>query len=126
MRRLAGFAATLTLAACAAPQAGPPVIAPPPPQLYRSQSGLDRVLGQNADAVVRLFGAPELDVREGNSRRLQFGSAICVLDAYLYPERSGAMPRVTHIDARDRQGRDFDRASCIAALSRREEAQSIP
>lgn len=125
MRQAAGLTVMLMLAACAAPQAAPPVSAPPP-QLYRTQSGLDRVLGQNADAIVRLFGAPELDSREGNSRRLQFGSAICVLDAYLYPERPGAMPRVTHIDARDRQGRDFDRASCIAALSRREEAQSIP
>lgn len=113
------------LAGCAVPERAPPVVAPPPPLYQRPlpQQGLDRVMGQTAAALVRLFGAADLDVREASSRKLQFGSGICVLDAYLYPLQPGREPVVTHIDARDLQGRDFDRASCIAALARRDAAQ---
>jgi hypothetical protein len=46
-----------------------------------------------------------------------------VLDAYLYAPRAGAEPVVTHVDARLADGRDMDRASCVAALSRRQEAR---
>src|SRR6185295_16936104 len=104
----------------AAPPVRPPV-APPPP-LY-STNGLESVMGQSARALVALFGNPDLDVREGPARKLQFLGPACVLDAYLYPPRQGAEPLVTHVDARQPDGRDFDRASCVAALSRREEAR---
>jgi len=46
-----------------------------------------------------------------------------VLDAYLYPPGPGREPVVTHVDARLPSGDDIDRASCIAALSRRKEAR---
>jgi hypothetical protein len=48
---------------------------------------------------------------------------VCVLDAYLYPPAAGKEPVVTWIDARRPTGEDFDRASCIAALTRRGEAR---
>ena len=100
----------LLLAACAtAPQGSLPVTPP-----VVSTSGLERVLGQNAQTLIRLFGEPELDVREQTARKLQFVSAICVLDAYLYPR--GREPLVTYVDARQPDGRDIDRASCVAAL----------
>ena len=67
----------------------------------------------------RLFGNPGLDIREGDARKLQFLGPACVLDLYLYPSRRGAEPVVTHVDARLPDGRDMDRASCVAALSRR-------
>jgi hypothetical protein len=63
-----------------------------------------------------LFGKADLDVREGAARKLQFASPACVLDTYLYPPAAGGEPIVTHIDARLPDGRDFDRASCVAAL----------
>ena len=74
------------------------------------------IIGQNAAALTRQFGQPALDIREGTARKLQFESAVCVLDAYLYPPAAGGDPIVTHVDARLPDGRDLDRASCIAAL----------
>ena len=68
-----------------------------------------------ADRPVR---QPDLDLREGPARKLQFLGPACVLDAYLYPPRSGrGEPVVTYVDARQPDGRDMDRASCVAALT---------
>jgi hypothetical protein len=114
------------LAGCVAPvreTAAPPVRPPPPPPPVYSNNGLEGVMGQNARALTALFGTPDLDVREGPARKLQFLGPACVLDAYLYPSREGAEPIVTHVDARLPDGRDMDRASCVAALSRREQAR---
>ena len=99
----------------------PPVQLPPPP-VY-STHGLESVMGRNARAVIALFGAPDLDLREGNARKLQFLGPACVLDVYLYPPQSGGDPIATHVDARLPDGRDMDRSSCAAALSRRQEAR---
>lgn len=108
------------LAGCvSAPREAPPVPVPvvqaPSP---RASTGLESVMGHNARALVALFGTPGLDIREGTARKLQFLGPICVLDLYLYPSRRGAEPLVTHVDARLPDGRDMDRASCVAALSR--------
>lgn len=97
----------------------PPQAIAPPRTAPVVQSGLNRVMGQNAQALKALFGDPDLDVREASARKLQYVSSICVLDAYLYPPAAGREPVVRYIDARLPNGDDFDRASCIAALSRR-------
>jgi hypothetical protein len=102
----------------------PPVhrpAAPPPPRptpTY-SISGLEGVIGRTARYVEEQFGKPQLDVQEGAGRKLQFASTVCVLDLYLYKRAGGGEPVVTYIDARQPDGRDFDRASCVAALSQR-------
>lgn len=83
-----------------------------------SSVGLERVMGQDAAGLTRLFGQPDADTREGDARRLQFAGRFCVLDAYLYPK--GGEPRVTWLDAREPDGSSIDRASCVAALTRRE------
>lgn len=93
-----------------------------PPPAYTTH-GLESVIGRGARALIALFGPPDLDAREGPARRLQFLGPACVLDAYLYPPRAGAEAIVTHVDARLPDGRDMDRASCAAALSRRPEAR---
>jgi hypothetical protein len=114
--------ATATLAGCAtAPRSAPPVRSTPPPVAAapRPLAGLEAVMGRNARALVALLGDPGLDVREGPARKLQFLGPACVLDAYLYPPRGGGEPVVTHIDTRQPDGRDIDRASCVAALSLR-------
>ena len=105
--------------AASAPQ---PTPAPGPARTY-STSGLEAVMGRTARALVTLFGDADLDVREGSARKLQFLGPACVLDAYLYPPAAGGEPVVAHIDARLPDGRDMDRASCIAALSRRPQAR---
>ena len=76
-------------------------------------------MGRDAGALEAQFGRPGLDVREGSARKLQFANQTCVLDAYLYPPRQGAEPVVTHVDARLPDGRDTDRAGCVASLSAR-------
>jgi len=116
--------AGLGLAGCVPPPAAaPPSAALPPPSAY-TPVGLEAVLGANMAALVAQFGAPDLDVREGPARKLQFLAPACVLDAYLYPPRGGrGEPVVTHIDARLPDGREMDRSSCVAALSRRREAR---
>ncbi len=81
--------------------------------------GLEAVMGQDAAHLTSTFGQPDADVREGSARKLQFSSAICILDAYLYPGTDRAEPRVTWVDARQRDGSSIDRASCVAALTRR-------
>jgi len=122
---IAAMAGAALAAGCVAPaREAPPVRAPaPPPAPTYSTLGLESVIGQSARALVALFGNPDLDVREGAARKLQFLGPACVLDAYLYPPRAGADPIVSHVDARLPDGRDIDRSSCVAALSRRREAR---
>jgi len=114
----------LTLGACATAIATPPrpvAITRSPPMI---KNGLDRVLGQTARGLVALFGEADQDVREAEgARRLQFAGPICILDAYLYAPRTGAEGEATYIDARQPDWRDIDRASCVAALTRRKEAR---
>lgn len=98
------------------PAPRPAPVAPVPDETVRD---LDAVMGRGARALTALFGAPGLDVREGNARKLQFLGAACVLDIYLYPPRGGGDPVAAHVDARLPDGRDTDRAGCVAALSRR-------
>ena len=114
------------LAGCVPPatQAPPPVTAAPPPPRAYAPAGLEAVLGATAAALAAQFGQPDLDAREGPARKLQFLGPACVLDAYLYPPRGGrGEPVVTHVDARLPDGREMDRSSCVAALSRRQAAQ---
>ena len=108
----------LGLSACAAPSIAPPVAGRTSLPNYPTM-GLERVLGQNAAGLTALFGKPDADVREGPARKLQFAGPICVLDTYLYP-KDGGEPRVTYLDAREPDGSTIDRASCVAALTRRE------
>jgi hypothetical protein len=98
----------------------------PPPQLHRSVPGLriqnlpglEGVIGATRTQLARQFGAPRLDVIEGDVRKLQFTGAPCVLDVYLYPAAPGLEPEAAYVDARSANGRDVDRAGCVAALRR--------
>ncbi len=112
---------SIALAGCATTGSAPAVRRDmtPVPTNARVAAGLERVVGQNAAALVSLFGKPDADVSEGAGRKLQFAGAACVLDAYLYPKGSST-PTVTYIDSRQPDGSPIDRASCIAALSRRD------
>jgi hypothetical protein len=116
----------LALGACVPqtqrPEPGRASAPPAEPQPY-PRAGLESVIGRTARVLVEEFGPPQLDARDGPARKLQFLSPVCVLDAYLYPPRGGGEPIVTHVDARLPDGREMDRASCVAALSRRPQAR---
>jgi hypothetical protein len=81
--------------------------------------GLEGVIGVDSTALQRMFGAPRLDVWEGDARKLQFSGEACVLDVYLYPARPGVAPTSTYVDARRASdGLDVDRAACVKALKK--------
>ncbi len=113
MRRLLLLSISLLLAACAtAPKQAPPE------QVRESPKGHGELIGKSADDLVRMFGAPALQIREGNSLKLQFRDPQCALDAYLYPD--GNEPyRVTYVDTRTRAMAAIDQAVCIRSLEAR-------
>jgi len=93
---------------------------PPPAAHVQSLPGLQGVIGASAPELQRLFGAPRLDVVEGDAHKLQFTGTACVLDVYLYPPAPGQAPRASYVDARrGTDARDVDRAACVAALRKR-------
>lgn len=90
-----------------------------PPRAARLQMmpGLENVVGVDADALGRQFGQARLDVWEGDARKLQYSGQACVLDIYLYPVEGYKEPIATYVDARRASdGREVDRAACVAAL----------
>ena len=89
------------------------------PEMMAPQ-GLEGVIGQDAAMLARRFGTPRLDVTEGDAQKLQFSGTSCVLDIYLYPQRPGAAPVASHVEARQRQGgAAVDRGACIREVERR-------
>ena len=84
--------------------------------------GLERVIGQDAAGLIRLFGQPDADVREGSARKLQFqrrasASSTPISTPRARPSRASPMSTRAQPD-----GSAIDRASCVAALTRREGA----
>jgi hypothetical protein len=115
MRRFAPLSVTLLLAACAtAPRTTTTTTttAPAIPPSFHTQGD---IIGLTAPELVQRFGTPALQIREGDSLKLQFRGRLCVLDAYLYP--TGTAPyRVTYVDARTASLGQVDQALCIASL----------
>ena len=122
MRLYPGALMLLALAGCVRTAAEAPPAAAPPPPAYTTV-GLEGVIGATARTLVAQFGRPDLELREGQARKLQFLAPACVLDAYLYPPRGGGEPVVTHVDARLPDGREMDRSSCVAALTARQQVR---
>jgi hypothetical protein len=88
-----------------------------------NRAGLEGVLGHDARGLEALLGKPSLDVQESDARKYQFSSDICVLDVYLYPPSRGREPVATWVDARLPDGREMDRASCVAAMISRQQVR---
>lgn len=99
------------------PAAGPPA-APAAKPVARIQSapGLEGVIGASPEAVIRQFGQPRLDIREEDARKLQWSGTACILDVFFYPPPGGGQQAATYVEARRGDGREVDRAACIAAL----------
>lgn len=119
MRVPIAAALLVLLAGCGGATVPRPVVraAPPLPVPQPGMAALTTVMGQSANALIAQFGRPQLDVSEGIARKLQFGGPICVLDAYLYPSKSGRGDAiVTFAETRQRNGGPIDQSSCAAAL----------
>jgi hypothetical protein len=136
IRTLSSIALLALLAGCGpvAPVAStpPPLKAPSPslilppltPEKMEQRSavvhmlpGLEGVIGATPAELSRLFGAPRLDVLEGDARKLQFAGEPCVLDVYLYPKTKGGEPQATYTEARRASdGASMDSVACVAAL----------
>jgi hypothetical protein len=130
---LISLAITPLLSACVSSGRGPIIVPdgaasrPAPsaqttraPAQLMGRAGLEGVIGAGEAQLRRQFGDPQLEVSEGDARKLQFAGEACVLDVFLYPERPDATPTATHVEARRASdGRDVDRAACARALRRR-------
>ena len=113
MRRYLAFSLALVVAACAPrPQQAP---APQPPA-QQPQQETSSLVGLSPQELVGRFGRPALQIREGNSMKLQFRGTRCVMDAYLYPSGTAGALKVTHIDTRLPSGGDIDQAACVFSL----------
>lgn len=89
------------------------------PQVMAPQ-GLDGVIGASAEALLKRFGTPRIDLTEGDARKLQFAGAQCVLDIFIYPVSAVAQPTATHVAARQRQGgAAADPGACIREVEQR-------
>ena len=116
MRYFALAAALLLNAACATTPTPAPV-APVRPVATQPQRG--GLIGLTPTEVGARFGRPRIQVREGDGTKVQFATARCILDLYLYSAGSGGVAKVTHVDARTPDGRDTDQSRCIADLEAR-------
>ena len=96
--------------------ARPPVHRTPPAIQILAAPGLEGVIGATSADLIRQFGAARLDVWEGDARKLQFSGTACILDIYLYPGTRDREPQASYVDAHRSDGRDVDRAACVAAL----------
>jgi hypothetical protein len=118
VKAIAAVSALVLLSACGGGGViPPPGRAAPVPVPQPGMAALTTVMGASANALTAQFGRPLLDVTEGSARKLQFGNGTCVLDAYLYPPKSGrGEPVVTFAETRQRDGSPIDQASCAAAI----------
>ncbi len=106
-----------TAVAVASPVRRPAPPITPPPAKIQALPGVEGVIGATTAQLMREFGKPRLDVWEGDARKLQFTGTPCVLDVFLYPSAQGREPQATYVEARrTTDGRDVDRAACIAGL----------
>lgn len=123
-RAIASIAALLFVGACASGPVTPRVSTAPaaPSAEFRAppiMRGADSngIIGQSAAALMSEFGMARIDLTEGDARKLQFVSATCVLDIFLYPLEAGREPVATHIETRLRRGgMRTERASCVAEV----------
>ncbi len=103
----------LAIAACARVPAKPESPAVPTPSPQPREGGA--LIGLTANEVVNRLGKPALQIREGNSFKLQYRGSRCVLDAFLYPA-GGGQHRVTHVEARTPAGTDTSQPDCVRSL----------
>jgi hypothetical protein len=122
MRRIALLAIVLAAGCTPTPDVQAPSLPPsrPSPIVTPVPQQRGGLIGLTAAELVERLGSPALQIREGQSLKLQFRGASCILDAYLYRPAGGqGIERVAHVDTRLRSGADSNQGACIAALGPR-------
>jgi hypothetical protein len=119
-------AAALALSACAQPsdQLAPmtaPGTTPIPVQNQPTKPKITsaQLLGQGGSWVVAHLGEPAFVRSERTANIWQYKNDVCVLNVFLYADddpQKGAKARVLHFDARDTQGANTDRDTCLSTL----------
>ncbi len=127
MRKMAFVPVVFGLSACGTPPAT--YSAPPPSQqaavapqalLPRTDRGFGGIIGQDASSLKAMLGQTRIDLTEGDARKLQFASASCVLDIYLYPSQARGEPLASHVVARARSGgAPVDETACLNEIAAR-------
>jgi hypothetical protein len=117
MRRILSFAAALLLAGCATRTTEQPAETQSPAAPGKKELSAD-LIGASAGDLIRAFGTPALQIREGPGLKLQFRGRTCILDAYLYPTQGAGTEQVSYVDARTSSGTPTDGAQCALSLSR--------
>ena len=84
---------------------------PPPPDRVT----IERLMGANEVSLNRLLGPPQFHRRDPPARLVRYRATSCLLDLFLYPGEGG-VPRVTHIEARGRDGNDKPAAACLESI----------
>ena len=113
--RIPFTAALLLLSACARVPTETATPAPPPPAPVQQPRESGVLIGLTGPELAERFGRPALQIKEGNSFKLQVRARQCVLDAFLYPS-TGGQYRVTHVETRSLAGVDTNQVACISAL----------
>ena len=97
------------------PESAAPENSAPAPELDKPARPED-VLGLAADALEKLLGRPDLVRRDAPAQVWQYRSASCVVDLYLYPEKTSY--RVAFIEARDRSAASMAADRCFDSLAK--------
>lgn len=107
----------LLLAGCGAESPPVKTLAPPPAMPMASQYGRAQgLIGADARRLIEMLGTPRLDIKDRTVRKMQFATARCVIDAYLYAPARGREPIVTYVDTRLPTGQSIDISSCGLAV----------
>jgi len=115
-------AAALALSACAQPSASPaPVttLTPVQDQPAKPKITTAQLLGQGGSWVEAHLGEPAFVRSERTANIWQYKNDVCVLNVFLYADddaQKEGKARVLHFDARDAQGTNTDRDTCLSAL----------
>jgi hypothetical protein len=86
-----------------APRATPPAVT------------IGRLMGADEASLHRLLGPPQFHRRDPPAQLLRYRAPICLLDLFLYPGHGGDH-RVTHVEARGRNGKDRPAAKCLESI----------
>ncbi|MCC7015620.1 MAG: hypothetical protein IT564_00250 [Rhodospirillales bacterium] len=132
IRSLAAAAVALIAAACAevppsipapAPDSGQAALPAARPETP-APADASALVGRNAREVAELLGEPQLKRRDPPAELWQYRAGPCVLDLFLYADRTGGAATVAHVEMRavppvGGQIKESARASDDASLSGR-------
>ena len=76
----------------------------------------DQLLGLDRDALTALIGPADFTRSDGPAELWQYRASDCILDLFLYATPPQAVPRVAHVETRDRSDGGAGSAACVTTL----------